>query len=134
MEDTNKAEEHTVGEEIVGEITEAKNDKNRTMMKHHLKWQLRRVSELQEQKEEIDNALMDAHKELSKTKAMSLDEFGVFIKKENLDISSEMRGPYPLPIVRSMVRSPFDILDNGNIENSKMLLKKKLKLTFETRP
>jgi hypothetical protein len=120
MDNTNAAPEQTVGEEIVSEITEARNEKNRTIMKHHLKWQLRRVTELQEQKEEIDNALMDAHKDLSKTKAMSLDEFGAFIKKENLSMP--------------MMRASFDILDDRNIENNKMMLKKKLKLTFETRP
>jgi hypothetical protein len=123
MDNTNAAPEQTVGEELISEITDAKDYKNRKVMKHHLKWLLARVSELQSQKNGTDEALKNAKEGLDKVSCMSLDEFETYIKENNFD------GPPPMGI-------PFreGFFQQATIENNKMLLKKKLKLTFETRP
>jgi hypothetical protein len=125
MEDTNKAPEQSVGEEIVSEITEAKNDKNRKVMKHHLKWLLSRVSELTSQKNGTDEALKNATEGLDKVKGMSLDDFETYLKQEKFD------GPPPMAAY-SMYSPVSEFFEQGTVAHNKVLLKKKLKLTFDS--
>lgn len=101
--------EQTVGEEILQEISDAKDEKHKKIMKQHLKWCLRRVDELKENKVNVDEALLKASEELTKVSRMTLDAFGAFIKEQNFQYESEFV---------------------GTVDNNKRLLHSKLKMTF----
>ncbi len=107
-----------VGEEILQDIKEEKDEKHRKIMKQHLRWSLRRVDELLESKEHLDEKLHEAQEDLQKVSKMTLAEFGSYIKEKNIGE------------LDSYDSHSFSVRTSRTVNDNKNVIRKKLKMTF----
>ena len=105
--------EVTVGDEILQELSDTRDERHRVIMKEHLRWSLSRVDELKESKCEIDEELEKAFDHLKKISKMTLSEFGTYIKNTKHDYD--------------------DKPSRRTVNNNKRFIAEKLKMTFHNK-